>query len=84
MNIKFKRATLGGFKKTIIKGDIKEIDINEDLFHPDKEKIRVCFRGASTSGIIELSTKEAEELMESIKGRVHLIKDIKTFNATSK
>jgi len=58
-------------------GDIKEVIINKDLFHPEQESIALCFRGESSSGIIDLSSKEIEMLYKEMSKKKHLFKDIK-------
>lgn len=55
-------------------GAIQEILIREDIMHPDREIISLCFRGPSGSGIIDLKTDEFERIAGSIKTR--LIKDV--------
>lgn len=60
-------------------GEIKEIMINEDLMHPKKESVSICFRGIDSSGIIDLTPEELEHIYNSVKSRLHLIKGMKTF-----
>ncbi|PLW80003.1 hypothetical protein C0585_04920 [Candidatus Woesearchaeota archaeon] len=59
------------------KGTIKEVMINEDFFHPEDETIAIGFKGRNTSGLIEFTSKELEELLKEVKKRTHLIKDFK-------
>lgn len=77
MIIKLKTKKFWTSKKILAKNKIEEIDINEDIMHPEKESVKICFRGQKNSGIIEMSTEEAEELIKSIKGRIGLIKAVK-------
>ncbi len=58
-------------------GEIKEVFINEDLLHPDKEAVSVCFRGNNSSGIVDLTPREIERLYNSIKNKKRLIKSVK-------
>ena len=60
-------------------GIVKEILINEDLLHPDKESISVCYRGRNSSGIIDFTPGELEEIYNSVRKRVHLIKGFRKF-----
>lgn len=77
MNIKIKNKFTDGENRTEILADIKEIIINEDLLHPDAESISLCFRGRSSSGIIDISPVEFERIYDQIKSRIHLIKGLK-------
>ncbi|MBS3092631.1 hypothetical protein J4466_04390 [Candidatus Pacearchaeota archaeon] len=58
-------------------GEVKEILINEDLLHPDKESVSLCFKSHNSSGIIDLTPREVDRLYNSIKNKKQLIKDIK-------
>lgn len=77
MQVKIKKQTADGIVRLETRGEVKEIVINESFFDPKEESISLCFRGKTSSGIIDLSPKEAEKLCNSVKGRLHLIKGIK-------
>lgn len=77
MQIKIKKENKDGMIRLESSAKIKEIMINEDFLHPNKESISICFQGYSSSGIIDFSPKEIEDLYKSIKSRIHLIKGIK-------
>jgi len=79
MKIKTKKQNEDGIVKLETSGEIKEILINEDFMHPDDASIAVCFRGKSSSGILELTPKEIESIYEVIGKKLHLFKDIKIF-----
>ncbi|MBN2454227.1 hypothetical protein JXB11_01645, partial [Candidatus Woesearchaeota archaeon] len=70
------KKTADGQVRLETKGEIKEVLINES-FMADGETISLCFRGKSSSGIIDLTPKEAEMLINTVKGRLHLIKGIR-------
>ena len=58
-------------------GGVKEVIINEDLLHPEKESVSVCFRGHDSSGILDLTPREIENIYNSIKTEKKLIKGVK-------
>lgn len=82
MQIKLKKVNKDGIVRLESSGDVKEIMINEDLFHPDKESISVCYRGKNSSGIVDFSPEEIEKLYEAIKSRLHLIKGFKRLSGS--
>ena len=57
-------------------GEVKEVLINEDIFHPEAESVSICFRGKNSSGIVDFSPKELESILESVKSRMHLVKGL--------
>ncbi|MFH1399868.1 MAG: hypothetical protein ABIG95_07230 [Candidatus Woesearchaeota archaeon] len=77
MQIKLRKENKDGIMRVETSGEIKEILINENLLYPDQESISVCFRGASSSGIIDFSPSEFEKLFDTVKSRIHLIKGFK-------
>ncbi len=79
MQLKIRKTNKDGMVRLETQGQVKEILINEDFLHPNNETISVCFRGANSSGIVDFTAKEIEEVYEEVKGRLHLIKSIKHF-----
>lgn len=77
MQIKIRKQNQDGIVRLESSGDVREILINEDIIHPDKESISVCYRGKSSSGIIDFTPKEIEDIYDAIKNRIHLIKGFK-------
>jgi hypothetical protein len=82
MQIKIKKENKDGVVRLETSGSVKEILINEDLLNPDKESISVCFRGKSSSGIVDFTPEEIEKIYDSIKNRIHLIKGFKRLTAS--
>ena len=82
MQIKVKKENQDGMARFETSGEVKEILINEDLLHPNKESISVCFRGQSSSGIVDFSPEEIERLYDSVKNRIHLIKGFKRLSGS--
>ncbi len=74
MKIKVRKQNKDGTVRLESGGQIKEVLINEDIFYPKGESIAVCFQGLDSSGIVEFSTKEIEQLLKTVKSRVHLVK----------
>jgi hypothetical protein len=77
MKIKIKKTNNDGVVRLETQGDVKEVLINEDFLNPSGESISVCFRGKSSSGIIDFTPEEIERLNKSLKSRMHLVKGIK-------
>ena len=76
MKVKTKKQNPDGIVRLETSGDIKEIIINEDLLSPKDAKINLCFRGKSSSGIIELSPKEVETLYKEVRKRMQILGNI--------
>lgn len=79
MNVKIRKKNQDGHVRLETRGNIKEVLINEDFLHPNKESVSVCFKGKNSSGIIEMKPEEIDEIYDAVKGRVHLIKGMKRF-----
>lgn len=65
-------------------GEIKEVLLNADLIDSKKKNISICFRGNRDSGIVELSHKEAEDLLDTLKKELNVIKEIKVIREIKK
>lgn len=76
MNVKVKKRNKDGLVRLETNGDIKEVLVNENLKASD-ESVSVCFKGSTSSGIVELSTNELEKLYNSVKEYLHLVKGAK-------
>jgi hypothetical protein len=76
MQIKLRKLNQDGVVKVETSGQIQEVLINEDIFHPDQESISLCFRGKNSSGIIDITPAEFDKLYETVKSRMHLIKGL--------
>ncbi|RME31534.1 hypothetical protein D6789_02375 [Candidatus Woesearchaeota archaeon] len=79
MQVKIRKQNKDGVVRLETRGEVQEVLINENLLHPDEESISLCFRGKSSSGIVDFTPAEFEQLYASIKNRVHLIKGFKKF-----
>ena len=77
MKVKIKKTNSDGIVRLESSGDLKEVIINEDFLHPGDASIALCFRGASSSGILELSVDELEDLNKKIAPKLHLLKGVK-------
>ena len=77
MKVKVKKLHSKGIVKIESGGDIKEVMIHSDMMDSEKGKISICFRGNKSSGIVELSEKEANDLYKTLGSKINLIKDIK-------
>lgn len=74
MNIKLKKFIKEGTMKVENKTVIREVLIKEDIMHPGKESIAICFSNKNSSGMIEISKKEFEKLSNSIEPQLKLAK----------
>jgi len=77
MQIMVKKKNPDGLVRLETWGEIRDILINEDFLHPDKESVSVCFRGKSSSGIVDFSPKEIEHIYSISRKRTGLIKGVK-------
>ena len=80
MKIKLRKSNKDGIIRVETGGIIKEVIVNEDLLHPNEETISVCYMGKDSSGIIDFTPAELEQLYKSVKKRLHLIKGFKKFS----
>ncbi len=81
MQVKIRKENGDGIVRLETKGAIREVLIQEDLRSVSKENIAICFKGVNSSGIIEFTPAELEELYQSIQQKIHLIKEVKKFKA---
>jgi hypothetical protein len=77
MKLRVQKQTSDGSVRLETSGTIKEIMINEDFLHPNSESISICFRGTHSSGIVDMTPKELENIYNIIKTKIHLIKGMK-------
>src|SRR3989344_4259282 len=63
--------------RTSPSGQIKEVLINEALLKPKEALVSICFRGKSSSGIVEISAKEFESLYKQIEPKLSMLKGVK-------
>ena len=77
MKIRIKKSNKDGMVRLESENKIQEVMVNEDILEPGQESISICFRGNASSGIIDFSTEEFEDIYKSIKGRTHLVKGFK-------
>jgi len=77
MKIKAKKQNPDGIVRLETSGNLKEVIINEDFLHPKDASIAICFRGASSSGIVELTPEEIDLIYKKVAPKVHLLKNIK-------
>ncbi|MBI3334080.1 hypothetical protein HYZ97_01210 [Candidatus Pacearchaeota archaeon] len=73
MLIKLKHRGFWGEVKREEAVSIHNIVLKEDLLNPEKERISIFFRGAGTSGILELKREEAQALANSIKPALPMV-----------
>ncbi|HII16495.1 TPA: hypothetical protein HA361_01150 [Candidatus Woesearchaeota archaeon] len=76
MQVRVKKTNKDGMVRLESGGDIREILIHEDIMHPEKESVNLCFRGKHSSGIVSLSPEEIERLSEAVKGKTGLVKTV--------
>lgn len=77
MKIKSKKQNKDGIVRLETSGEVKEILINEDFLKPNDASIALCYKGKESSGIIEMTPKEVEKLINSVQPKLHLMKDVK-------
>ena len=77
MKIKTKKQNADGIVRLESSGEIKEIMISEDFMHPKDASVTICFRGKSSSGILELTPKEINIINKKIEPKLALLKGVK-------
>ena len=82
MELKLRKENQDGIVRLESSGEVKEILINEDILHPNKESTSVCYRGKNSSGIIDFTPEEIEKIYDAVKNRMHLIKGFKRLTAS--
>lgn len=82
LQIKARIANKDGIVRVETSGNVLEILINEDIVHPDKESVSLCFKGKDSSGIIDLTPEEILKLYETVKSRIHLIKGLRMLSGS--
>ncbi len=80
MQIKLRKVNQDGLVRVETGGQIQEVLINEDILHPDQESISLCFRGKNSSGIVDLTPAEIDQLYETVRSRMHLIKGLRALS----
>jgi len=77
MKIRTKKHNPDGIVRLETSGEIKEILINEDFMKPQLTTISLCFKGKSSSGIVELTPKEVEMIKRKVSPGLDLMKNVK-------
>jgi len=77
MKVKTKKENADGIVRLETSGQLKEILINEDFMHPKDASIALCFKGQSSSGIVELTPEEIDLIYKKVAPKMHLLKGIK-------
>ncbi len=77
MKIKAKKENADGIVRLETSGQIREVLINEDFLKPKEASVSICFRGKSSSGIVEMGLKEVESLYKSIQPKINMLKNVK-------
>lgn len=77
MKVKIKKLHSHGIGRVEGEGDIREVMIHSDLFDKDRGRISICFMGHRSSGIVELTEKEAVELYDTLGSKINLVRNIK-------
>ena len=77
MKIKTKKQNSDGVVRLETSGEIKEILVNEDFMRPKDASVALCFRGKSSSGIVELSVDEIERIYKEVYQKIHLLGNVK-------
>ena len=77
MKVRTKKSNPDGIVRLETSGKIKEIRINEDFMNPKDTSVALCFRGKSSSGIIELNREEIEFLSKKISPKLKQLSKVK-------
>jgi len=77
MKVKIKKLHHRGVVRVEGSGEVKEVMIHSDILDENRGRISICFRGHNSSGIVELTEKEANDLYKTLGSKIDLIKEIK-------
>ena len=77
MRIKTKKENPDGIVRLETSGELRDIMINEDFLHPKDASIALCFKGKSSSGIVELTPQELDIITRKVATKIHLLKNVK-------
>jgi hypothetical protein len=77
MNIKTKKQNADGMVRLETSGIVKEIIFKEDFLKPKDASIQICFKGQSSSGIVELSPEELERIYKDTFSKINILKETK-------
>ncbi len=77
MEVKVRKKNSDGIVRLETSGVIKEVLMNENFLKPKDARVLLGFKGKDSSGIVELSVKEAEVLSEELNKRLGILKGAK-------
>lgn len=75
MNLKIRIMGSKTISKTETTADIERIFYKGNMINSKDSSVKICFRQENTSGIIELSMEEIEEINNLIKEEKNIHKD---------
>ncbi|MFA7707704.1 MAG: hypothetical protein WCX73_02035 [Candidatus Pacearchaeota archaeon] len=78
MRIRVKKNVGDNINRIDSTSKIDDIVVKEDLLNPQSEQINIFFRGADSSGILNLNKLEAQKLVDSFGSIFKLVKNSKT------
>jgi len=82
MRVRLKLVNEGGEERIDHKTIVREIMINEDFINPKNESIAIGFRNKHSSGIIEFSITEVEQLFKEVNNKIHILKTFNIFGTS--
>jgi hypothetical protein len=77
MKIRVKKKNADGIVRLETSGKIKEFIIGEDLLRPQDVNLSICFKGKDSSGIVDLSFSELQDLFKEVMPKVDSLKSVK-------
>jgi len=77
MNIKTKKQNSDGLVRLETSGSVKEILVKSDFLKPKDAKIAVCFKGKNSSGIVEFTKKEIEDIYKEVESKTRFVENTK-------
>ncbi|OYT35847.1 hypothetical protein B6U91_02365 [Candidatus Pacearchaeota archaeon ex4484_71] len=77
MEIRTKKRNADGIVRLETSGKLKEVIISENFLDAKNAKVSLCFRGKSSSGIVDLSFDEINSLFDKVMPNINILKGIK-------
>ena len=79
MQIRLRIKNKDGIMRVENATKMQEVMVNEDMLHPEQESIALGFKNQDSSGIIEFTVSEFEEIYRAVKSKAHILTSNKIF-----
>ncbi len=81
MHVKVKKQNSDGIVRLETSGNLKEVIIKGDLLSPGGNSVALCFKGKSSSGIVELDLAEIRMLSREVEPALNMMQASKVISS---